>query len=157
MWKEFNEDIERRMAPGEDLDILKAFANKFPELCARIAGVLTLIDNLEASEVGEKQLSSAIQLMKFYGHEIARIYCMGTVGDHLKQAQTLLDWIRSKELIEIYPVLVYQNGPSLFRTKGRALVALRTLENHGCLIPLEEGTEVDGKARKEAWQVVFPP
>jgi hypothetical protein len=95
--------------------------------------------------------------MGYYGHEVARIYCMGSVGDHLQQAQTLLDWLTGKQITEVYPSLVYQKGPAMFRTRGRALSVLRILENHGWLIPLEEGSEIDGKVRKEAWKVVLPP
>ena len=49
---------------------------------------------------------------------------------------------------------VVQWGPGALRESPKARAALRVLETHGWLVPLEAGTEVRGARRKEAWRIV---
>jgi hypothetical protein len=153
-WRAFNNAVEKRMGPDGDLFLLRAFANKAGENCARVAAVLTLAQNIEAEEVPSDKMDNAIAIVKYHIQEILRVFCQGTVGADLGQAQTLLDWILEKKHKDIYPAMVYQHGPALFRTKDKAMEAIKVLEQHSYLFKREEGYKVDDKPRKEAWGVV---
>jgi hypothetical protein len=117
IWKTFEEGIETRMGVGRDLEHLRAFCNKAGENCARIAGVLTLVKDLKASEVNAAEMDAATRLMTFHVNEIVRSFCQGTIGSDLKEAEVVFNWIKSKKLEYIYPEQVYRFGPSGFRTK----------------------------------------
>ena len=76
-------------------------------------------------------------------------------------AEKLLAWLRVRYEpnsgngtgILVYPVLVYQYGPNGVRDKTTAKKIIRILENHGWLLEIEGGAEVDGKYRQEVWRV----
>jgi hypothetical protein len=52
---------------------------------------------------------------------------------------------------------VVNKGPNALREAVKARAALRLLEAHGWLVPLEPGTVVRGKTRKAAWRVIRGP
>lgn len=154
LWKTFNRHVERRMANDGAFFLLRNFVNKAPENAARVAGVLTLIDDIDAKDIPGDKMNNAVSLMEFHIQEIARAFCQGSVGDELHRAQSLLDWINEKGHKHIYPELVYRLGPPMFRTKDKAMVVLDVLEHHGHLMRMDDGFVVDGKPRKLSWQVV---
>jgi hypothetical protein len=51
---------------------------------------------------------------------------------------------------------VYQHGPYAIRDKATAQRIVGVLERHRWLRRLPAGTEVDGKPRRDAWEVVRP-
>ena len=155
IWGTFNNSIEKRMGKDGDLRMLVAFCNKSGEQAARIAAVLTLVDNVNATQIDGDQMRQAVSIMHYYVSEVSRVFCQGSVGDDLRHAQELLDWIYQQEgRKHVYPSMVYQYGPPLFRTREKAIKALETLETHGYLLKETNNTEVDGKKRKESWRVL---
>jgi hypothetical protein len=54
----------------------------------------------------------------------------------------------------VHPAAIYNRGPvRAVRDRKTALRIIRILEEHGWLIPVEGGAEVEGKRRKEAWRI----
>jgi len=45
MWRDYADAVEHRLAKGGQFEQIPGFADKLPEQAARIAGVLTMIDN----------------------------------------------------------------------------------------------------------------
>ncbi len=152
---EFADAIEAQQAPGCDLAHITGAASKAAEQAARIAGVLTLWHDLNAQEVQPGDMANAIALAQFYLSEASRLASAATVSAKIDRAETLRKW-----LLEGWPepeVMVrdvVQRGPNPLRESPKAREALKLLEEHGWLVPLEEGTVVRGAPRKQAWRIV---
>ena len=152
---QFSDAIEATQAPGGDLAHITGFASKTAELAARIAGVLTLVRDLHASEVNARDMADGIALAQFYLTEASRLASAATVSTEIDQADGLRRWLLEKwQEPEIMVRDVLQYGPSPLRESPKARKALNLLEQHGWLIPLDAGTVVRGSSRKEAWQIV---
>ena len=61
-WIVFHDHIEQQM--GNDLYPIRGLANKIPEISARLAGVLALVDDVAASEIGLNDLSRGVALAR---------------------------------------------------------------------------------------------
>jgi hypothetical protein len=91
LWTHYADHIEKQIGPNGPLELIKGLANKLPEHAARMAGVLTLIHNIESLEIDTNHLAKAIELSDFYANEALRIY--NQVRPDLILAQKLLDWL----------------------------------------------------------------
>ena len=71
------------------------------------------------------------------------------------RAEALRKWLLTDRTeAEVLVRDVVQYGPNPLRETRKARAALRLLEKHGWLAPLDPGTVVRGAARKEAWRIV---
>ena len=151
----FADTIEREQAPGGSLAELTGPASKSAEQAARIAAVLTLFENAEAIEVNAAQMGSGIKIAQYHLSEAMRLFARAQASEKMSRGETLRRW-----LIENYPISpfvtadVYQRGPALFRDAESARETLELLASHGILRRLADGAFVDGKRRKEAWQLI---
>lgn len=152
LWILFHNHIEGKMKDGGEFSPVRGFACKAAEQTLRIAGVLTLVDDLYSEEIRHEHLESAIALMEFYLSEALRLYNSAVLNPDLVQAQKLLSWCQQYR--EIYPTKIYQLGPNAFREKAVAIKFIRILEEHNWLRRLQNGKEIDGKYRKDAWEVI---
>jgi hypothetical protein len=92
--------------------------------------------------------------MNYYLIEAIRMADAGHINQEVKDASSLLDWIREKKYKHIYPAIVYQNAPiRKLRTKKAAIAAIELLENHGWLIR-KEPMKLGGSIRREVWEVI---
>ncbi|MCI4661656.1 MAG: YfjI family protein [Neomegalonema sp.] len=134
---------------------VRGFAAKIPEHALRIAGVLTLYRDLAARQVDAQTMEGAITLVQYYKRELMRVFDEAAIPEALRDAQMLWDWIeRAWEQPVIYLRPIYRNGPSRrFRTAKDARKVVQTLVDHGFLMRLEEGAQIDGGWRGEAWAI----
>ena len=56
-WRAFYDHIERQCGPGKDLRPVQDFAAKIAEHAARIAGVLTIVDDFRATAIGVEAIA----------------------------------------------------------------------------------------------------
>lgn len=151
----FSDTIEREQAPGRSLADLSGPASKIAEQAVRIAAVLTLFEDAEATEVSAERMANGIKIAQYHLSEALRLSISAQASEKMSRAETLRQW-----LIENYPTTpfvtadVYQKGPAAFRDAETAREALELLISHGVLKCLGEGAVVDGKRRKEAWQLI---
>jgi hypothetical protein len=152
----FADAVEAAQAPGGDLAHVTAAASKSAEQAARIAGVLTLWRGLGAAEVDIDAMASGIELAQYYLGEAARLADAATVTAEIDKAERLRRWLlETWPHPEILPAEVVRHAPiRALRESPAARAALRLLEAHGWLVPLEPGTVVRGASRKEAWAIV---
>lgn len=151
----FSDAIEAAQAPGGDLANVTGYASKAAEQAARVAGVLALWRDLDAEAVTVEDASNGIALAQFYLGEAKRLSEAATVSAEIDAAEALRRWLlESWEEPEVMVRDVVRRGPNPLRESPKARKALRLLEAHGWLIPLEAGTEVRGVPRKEAWRIV---
>ncbi len=153
----FSDTIEAAQGPGGDLAHVTGYASKAAEQACRIAGVLTLWDDLGACEVSADAMANGIKLTQFYLSEASRLADAATVSAEIANAETLRRWllenwqhpeILTRDVLRLAPIRALRESPN-------ARAALGILERHAWIVPLDPGTVVRGAARKEAWRIVL--
>jgi hypothetical protein len=152
---QYADAIEVAQAPGGTLAHVTAAASKSAEQAVRIAGVLTLWRDLDAPEVAPADMASGIALAQFYLTEAARLAEAAAVSPETERAERLRRWLLDTWAHpDVTSAEVVNKGPNALREAVKAHAALRMLETHGWLVPLDAGTVVRGKPRKAAWRIV---
>ncbi|NAZ38159.1 YfjI family protein [Rubellimicrobium sp. CFH 75288] len=152
----FSDDVEARQAPGCDLAHVTGYASKAAEQAARIAGVLTLWGDLNAYEVGEPMMVRGITLADFYLSEAARLAKGAAMAPELEQAERLRRWlVEAWREPDIVPSDILRHAPiRALRDRPTARKVAALLVEAGWLVPLEAGTIVRGRSRREAFRIV---
>jgi hypothetical protein len=155
-WTQFADYVEKLLGAGGKLEPVRGFANKLPEHAARIAAVLTMIDDPRATAIGADALERAITIADYYTTEALRLFEAGSCSPELRQAEKLLDWIKTswtEPLVSL--AAIYQLGPNSIRDKAAAAKAVSILEDHGWLRRHDKPQPVvRGKVVREAWSIV---
>jgi hypothetical protein len=154
-WLEFVAHVEKAICQGGSLEPIKAFANKLPEHAARLAAVLTLVENINAHEIGIDALDRGIALAEHYATEALRIFEFNRANAELVLAQRLLSWMQqnwSEPVISLPDI--YQRSLNAISNKATATRMVAILVDHGWLYPIEGGADVGGQYRREAWRIV---
>jgi uncharacterized protein DUF3987 len=112
---------------------VRNLAAKAAEHAARLAGVLTLVADLGAEEIGEGAMGDGAELASWYLGEALRMQAAGRTDPTLLRAKSLLDWLqgRADERGEIAFRDALQSGPGGLRTKAALETALKVLADHG--------------------------
>ena len=154
LWIAWADHCDAAMAPGGDLEMVRAQANKLPEQAARVAGVLALVDDVNCTEIGRVHLERAIELVKHHAAEAARLARAGRVAPDLRLAQRLLDWLINswREALVSLPD-IYQRSLNAIGDKATAARIVGILVDHGWLTKLEGGAEVAGVRRRDVWAI----
>lgn len=153
-WVKFHDHVERRLRTGGEFEPVRGLANKLPEHAARVAAVLTLVENFGAGEVGRAEMEAGIALAQHYAVEAMRLFGASRVSGDLREAHQLLTWLHTawaKPLVSLPDI--YQRGPNAIRDKARARGAVNILSDHGWLVGPLAG-DVDGTFRREVWRIV---
>lgn len=158
LWIEFANSVERDLQQGGAFEPIAGLANKLPEHAARMAGVLALTNDIEASDVSGNQLADGIELAKYYAAEALRLFGASQIDSNLLLAQRLYAWLDSvwvkKEASGLVSLPdIYQLAPTTaIRDQKSARAIVQVLEHHGYLLP-HGPAEVDGNKRRETWRV----
>ena len=148
----FAREVEKAQAPGGPFEDARAFASKAAEHAARLAAVLTIYADPDAHEVTGETMAGATEIATFYANEAARLADAAVVPDEVKDAEKMRVWLLEKWKEPcISAAIAAQFGP--FKVTDRARKSLQRLQAHGWLIE-DNGAEVAGKSRKEAWRIV---
>jgi hypothetical protein len=154
-WLAYADRVEGLLAPGCALEPIKGFANKLPEHAARIAGVLTMVDDVNARAITRETLAKAIGVADFYTSEALRLFEAGLCSPELRQAEKLRLWLEDswrEPLIGLSAI--YRLGPNSIRDTKAAKATVGILEDHGWLVRETNPAMVDGKPVREAWRIV---
>ncbi|QLA16372.1 DUF3987 domain-containing protein [Desulfolutivibrio sulfoxidireducens] len=152
-WIRFHNYIEAHLGDGGAFAPIRAFANKAPEHAARLAGILTLVDDIRAKEIPLAKLVAGIELAKHYLAEALRLYHSGATDPDIELAERLLGWIQAQGRPHIWMTLIYQIGPNAIRDAKTAKRIIRVLEDHHWLEAIGGGMEIDGQFRRNVWRV----
>ena len=155
VWIKFGDHVETALRADGELRPISGIANKLPEHAARLAGVLTLIRDIDASEIAGEDMAAGTVLAQHYAAEALRLHGGSRIPAELRLSQEALDWLlrRWGEPAISLPDL-YQRGPAAIRDAATARKVVGILENHGWLIRIPEGAVISGVRRHEAWRVV---
>jgi hypothetical protein len=152
IWAKFHDSIEKQLGDGAPLAPVRSFANKAPEHVLRLAGILTLIENLESKEIPAEQIGAGIILVQHYLSESLRLFHASLTDPDLVLAERLLAWAQHCGQ-HVALVDIYQRGPNAIRDTKTAKKLARILENHGWFVPVDKGMEIDGVFRRDVWEV----
>ncbi len=151
----YSDEVELKQAPNQPYRNITGFASKSAEQAARIAGVLTLWEDLHAQEVSAETMQNGITLARYYLVESNRLISGAMVGADIDQAEKLRGWLMDTwQEADIMSRDVVQCGPNCIRDSILAKKALKILETHGWIVALPKGTVIRGSARSQAWRVV---
>jgi len=154
----FSDSVERAQAPRGDFETIKGFASKAAEQAARIAGVLTLWNDLDAVQISGAKMADGIRLATFYLTEALRLASVATVSTEVSKAEALRRWMLSDSWGKPWLTVrdVVRLGPAALRESPKAKAAIALLQENGWLIPQPSGTVIEGKARRDSWRIVQP-
>jgi hypothetical protein len=153
--QEFALVVEAAQAKGGELEGVRPFASKAAEHAARLAAVMTLFGNPDASNVTRVTMDDAVTLATFYVNEAARLTDAATISKDTADAEKLRRWILEswgEQLISTPDVV--QRGPNQFRETAHVRKLLAILQRHGWLVLLDKSAEILNKRRREAWSIV---
>jgi hypothetical protein len=134
VWRQFYDDIEGRSGPGSELVAVREFAGKAAEHAARIAGVLSIVGDPGAQEIGAATMEHATALVDWYVGEAQRLAAAALTDPKIARAQRLLEWTRGRPDIPADGVSIRwiaRNAPTELRTKDAAEGAVAILASHG--------------------------
>ena len=90
LWRQFFDHIEGQSGRGGELWPVRDFAAKAAEHAARIAGVLTITEDVHAREIGKGAMASAVTLADWYVAEALRLHQVSRTDARLLRAAALL-------------------------------------------------------------------
>lgn len=154
LWILFHNFVEENLAEGKKFSTIRGFASKAPEQVLRIAAVLSLIQDINAQNVGKDQIESAICLMQFYLSEALRLFDAALINPEMLLAQKLSDWLKLRGESYVAATTVYHQGPNSIRHKAVAQKLLHILEEHNHVRKIQDGMVIEGKKRKDVWEVL---
>ncbi len=155
--EDFYNATEYQSAPGRRYANISGTATKAPEQAARIAGVLMLFHEPDATTVSGCMMQAAIALTDFYLGEALRLLDTGSISREIQDAELLRGWLCEtwpEELID--PSTAARRGPNSLREVRKLKKLFRILEEHGWLQELSGAHFVDGRKTRQAWQVIRP-
>jgi len=153
LWVQFHNHIEGLLKDSRQLSPIKGLAAKGAEHCVRLAGILAILDDLQTTIVRKQHVEATITLTEYYLGEGLRLFNLSHDNPDLILAEKLLTWTQAPGASPVYLQRVYQYGPNQIRDQATARKIIRILVDHGCLVPIPGGQEIDGAHRKEAWEV----
>lgn len=143
------------MGNGESLESVRPFASKLAENAVRIAGILTLIGDPDASEIDAPSLADAASLANYYAAEAVRLIDAAATDPAMKRVETLRRWLIARPHSIIGLSTIYQTcQPKSLRTAKAARDAMATLTAHGWTLAMPDGAMIDGKHHNEAWRIM---
>ena len=158
MWMDYADAVESRLVKDGEFAPIHGFANKLPEHAARIAGVLTLIEEPSALAINSETFGRATIIAEYFASQSLRLFDAGLASPGIRLAETLLAWLHNKWREPFVGLkVIYQSGPNLIRDADAARKAVAILEEHGWLQRAPKGTQVADALVKEAWFVVRAP
>jgi hypothetical protein len=154
VWIKVHDAIERAEAPGGRYAVCKAWASKSAEQCARVAGVLTLIEEPDAQRIEAATIGRAAELTLWHLNEAVRLAGTAELSPEVRDAEAILGWCHATGRAVIYSADALRKGPNRIRERERFMSAMIALEQAGWAHAIEGGAVIDGRHRRFAWRIV---
>jgi Protein of unknown function (DUF3987) len=152
-WIAVHDAIEHDMKDQGAFARVRAWASKAPAQVLRIAGVLTLVDDIDAAQITTESIDQAAEIIQFALGEAARIVGTASVPVEIKHAEALLAWCHSSGVHLLCSAVALKLGPGSIRTKRAFDAAIAELERCGWAIPIKGGCAIDGVHRRRVWMM----
>jgi Protein of unknown function (DUF3987) len=129
-WIAFYDHIEKKCGEDGELAPVRDFALKAAEHAAKIAGVITIIENINAERIDAKAMRGALEIVAWYLSEACRLQQAGMIDPRLRRAAKLLGWIQGRPDQTAPFKEILQSGPNQTRSKAAAEEAITILKSH---------------------------
>lgn len=152
---EFHDNIETELDRGGWAADISGFASKAPEHACRIATIMTLFEDPDATEVTDEVMKAACRMVKYYLGQYKYLCIAATNETEMNHAQALLDWL----LKNLKPGdgfgtdTILQCGPVHARRAKSLARQLDILKQYGWVNELPSGTTIGGKKRRKAYRL----
>jgi hypothetical protein len=153
LWIRIADGSEAQMGERGAFSGVRAWASKGAEQVLRVAGVLTLLADPDATEIGRDAIERAGEIVSWHLGEAARIVGTASVPAAIRHAEAILEWARERKVSVTHSRELLRNGPNCIRSADVMREAMAVLVRHGWADPLDPGTEVDGAPRRAAWRL----
>lgn len=156
IWIRFHDWVQEHLGHDGVFRPISGIAAKAAEHALRLAGTLSLVDDLNTMAISPGHVKAGIVLARFYLTEALRLFHTAKTNPDLVLAEKVLAWLRTRECPNNNLVSspdVYQLGPNAVRDKGTARRILEILSDHGWVRLVEGGAEIAGKKRRQVWEV----
>jgi len=156
VWVHFHDWIQSHLRLGGRLRPNSKIAAKAAEHALRVAGTLALVDDLNTPVISVEHVKDGIVLAKFYLGEALRLFNSAQTDPDLLLGERVLTWLKTRECSNRKLVSLpdlYQFGPNGVRDKRTAKRIMELLGDHHWARPIEGGTEIEGKKRRQVWEV----
>lgn len=138
LWIAFYNEIERQQGEGGELADARPFASKAAEHAARIAGVMTMIEDPDVRIIGAKAIEGAIVATGFYINEHLRLTGASKDARRIGDLTALWDWLRDKDVVSSKDLLQKTPRP-IRKLKADGIKHLMTeLKARGYVRPEDE-------------------
>jgi hypothetical protein len=129
-WWRFHDHVETQCGENGGLAPIKDFAAKAPEHAARIAGVITVVEDICAAEIGPGAMNGALEIADWCLNEACRLQQAGLIDPRLQRAAALLEWLQKQPDQTAAFREILRTGPNQTRMKAAAEEALAILKSH---------------------------
>jgi hypothetical protein len=156
-WWEFYNNVERRLGPDGDLQSVKGFVGKLPEMAARIATVLAGFEQgVRLEEITREDLHRGIVIAEFYLAEALRLFGAQAVPQIYVDAETISQWLAAKHGGQLVTVSIIANkGPNKLRRRSDYIRdILKLLERHRHVVGPLTDQVIAGKKVTDAYRVL---
>ena len=132
LWIAFYNEIERQQGNGCELEGARPFASKAAEHAARIAGIVTLVQDPMAERIPGAVMDAAIELTAFYLTEHLRLTGAGRQERVDARLRGLLQWFQAGGVVVPKNDVLQKSPYALRKLKAEGLAALtKELVNRG--------------------------
>lgn len=153
IWADTYAGVETGMRPGGRFAQVKPWASKTPEQAARIAGVLTLMDDPAAQVIGAGAMDRAAELALWHLNEAVRLAGTAELPPEIRDAEAMLQWAHATGRRHVYSTEALNKGPARIRDRDRFGDAMATLTAAGWAHPVDGGMMLDGAKRLHVWRI----
>ena len=143
LWIAFYNEIERQQANGSELEGARPFASKAAEHAARIAGIITMVDNPKATRITSQAMDGAIQVTAFYLTEHLRLTGAGRQERVDNNLRMLLEWMTARGPVVPQKDVLQRTPRPLRNLKASGInLLLQELVRRGYIRPLASTWEL---------------
>jgi len=134
---------------------MQGFASKIAEQACRIAGVLTVFENIDGATISENCMANAIEVAEWFLEELRRLRENGYISPDLRDAEQLRKWLILKQRGELVTTrMIMRNAPKPSLNSERIQKLMKILKTHGWVTEMRQGTVVRGKRTRLSWLVI---
>jgi hypothetical protein len=156
IWIRFHDWVQDHLGRDGVFRPISGIAAKAAEHALRLAGTLSLVEDLNATAISPGHVKAGIVLARFYLTEALRLFHSAKTDPDLLLAEKVFTWLKTRggsrpQLVSL--PCVYQTGPNAVRDKATAARCMAFLADHGWVRLVEGGAEIAGKKRRQVWEV----
>ena len=135
---------------NDEMAHIRSIAIRSPEQARRIAGVMACMEG--ETQITETTMLKAVELANYYLHEAARLVGNFAPPPEVRDAATLMDWFKVKQITAIDSHTLSTRGPNYAKNSTDHQILMKVLVDKGWAA-VTRTTKRNGIAKPCAWRV----